>query len=97
MSDVERKRIIDMDAEDLRSLIRAVVREEIGADVPRTKRFVTVREAADYFSVCPQTVRNWVKKGAPARQIGGGEFRIELEALAEWRVGEVVELKAVGG
>ncbi|MGW8286206.1 MAG: helix-turn-helix domain-containing protein [Candidatus Deferrimicrobiaceae bacterium] len=93
---MDNKRLIDMTAEDLRELVRAVVREESAASKPEEPpAYVTVGEAAKHFRVTRRTIYNWIERGAPARKLGGGAHRIDLRAMAEWNAGEPMELKAV--
>ncbi|UXA12055.1 helix-turn-helix domain-containing protein [Mycobacterium sp. SMC-8] len=49
--------------------------------IPR--RFVNTVEAAEYFGVHPNTIRNWLAKGAikAHRSPGGRQYMFELKEL----------------
>lgn len=87
------RRIIDMTEGQLRTLVAEAVRA--ANKTQPVRRFLTCHEAAGAFSVSPQTIRNWAKRGAPVRRIGGGDFRIDVDALVAWRNGDVTKLKVV--
>lgn len=91
---VDDKRIIDMTVGELRAVVRALLREEV-AEVERAPKYATIDEAAEHFRVTTRTVRNWIGRGAPVRRLGGGTYRIELDAMAEWQAGESKPLRSV--
>ena len=42
-----------------------------GLPFPSTATFLSVKEVADLFRVCPKTVRSWIKGGTlPATRLG---------------------------
>lgn len=87
------RRIMDMTEGQLRAIVAEAVRA--ANKTQPVKRFLTCHEAAGAFSVSTQTIRNWAKRGAPVRRIGGGDFRVDLDALVAWRNGDAGGLKAV--
>jgi hypothetical protein len=82
------KLLVQLTAADLRALIRAEVEQVIAAGSTRsTGRWVDVGVAAKHFSCTGQTIRNWIRLGAPARQIGTSahpQFRIDLSEFEAW-------------
>lgn len=47
--------------------------------------FMSVRDAARLFKVCPATIRRWVReKKLPALQVGGGAIRVVTPRVASW-------------
>lgn len=48
--------------------------------------YLTVREVAGVFHVSPETVRRWVKRGAPNVRMGGpgSGIRFDMLALESW-------------
>lgn len=86
------RRLIDMTESELRALIRDEL--EARPEPPPQKKFMSTREVADHFGVQQQTVHAWIKRGCPARRIGGHIYRLDPEAVAAWRSGEPVEQQA---
>lgn len=73
---------------ELRQLVREEIREAL-AEHPaeRVGRWVDVQKAAEHFDCTPETVRNWIKAGAPARQVGAADrpsYRIDLAEFDAW-------------
>lgn len=70
--------------------LRALVREEIQGALSARKdvgRWVDVAKAAEIFGCTPQTVRNWIRNGAPAKQVGTSthpSYRIDLAEFNQW-------------
>jgi excisionase family DNA binding protein len=47
--------------------------------------FLSVRDAAQLFKVCPATIRRWVReKKLPALQVGGGAIRVVPPRVESW-------------
>lgn len=73
--------------EELRELVRAVVREELAAarlSDPSHDEFLSPRAAARVADVAPATVRRWVREGKLRKHHAGAHVRVsraELEAL----------------
>ena len=49
----------------------------------RPKQKVTVPEAAQHLRVHPDTLRRWIREGAPAVS-QGGRWRVDLHELESW-------------
>lgn len=48
----------------------------------RVKDLVTIGFAANYFDVCPKTVRNWIEQGLlPAYEVGHRLIRLDYEEI----------------
>lgn len=77
---------------ELRDLIRAEVERGLRTGtVATTPRWIDVGAAAKHFTCTTQTIRNWIKLGAPARQIGSSahpQYRIELAEFEAWVRGQ---------
>ncbi len=60
---------------------------------PRTTTYLSVKEVADLFRVCPKTVRRWIKSGdLPATRLGR-DWRIaraDLKAFVAARGSQVL-------
>lgn len=93
MSDAAEKRddndmIVTLKLGDLRRLMREEIREGLRAAPPsNTQRWVDVAAAAKHFGRTTQTIRNWIRLGAPASQIGTSshpEYSIELAEFEAW-------------
>lgn len=48
--------------------------------------YLSIREAARRYRVSPETVRRWIKRGAPHVRMGGPacDIRLEAENLEAW-------------
>lgn len=70
--------------------LRVLIRDELGRVLqsrPDVPRWHDISAAAEHFGVNPQTVRNWIRAGAPAVQVGSPArplYRLELRALQGW-------------
>lgn len=76
--------------------LRALIREEVALAVEKiaqvkppsvSERWVDVAGAAAHFKCSPQTIRNWIAKGAPARSFGPAQhpmLRIDLTEFEAW-------------
>jgi hypothetical protein len=83
--------IVQLTVGELRALVRDEVRSALsergGPPVPQIGKWVDVATAAKVFGCTPQSIRNWIRAGAPARQIGTSthpQFRIRLEEFETW-------------
>ncbi len=79
----------DVLRERVPELVRAVIREElavraIGVAEPRARadaEYMSTAAAAKHASVRPETVREWITKGALTRYSAGRHIRIRREEL----------------
>lgn len=72
--------------------LRAIIRHEVsvagpapaGAALPDSgPELLTVREAADFLNVCPQTVHDWKRRGMlPYHKIGGRTYLKRADVLS---------------
>lgn len=72
---------------ELRLLIRDEVERGLHTSKPTTARWCDVGAAAKHFGCTRQTIHNWIKLGAPARQIGDSahpQYRLELAEFEAW-------------
>lgn len=73
---------------ELRTLIRAEVERGLqGMKQLPASRWCDAGVAAKHFGCTTQTIRNWIKLGAPARQVGSTahpQYRIELVEFENW-------------
>ena len=83
--------VVQLSVADLRSLVRDEVQRGMQQQVQQLEqvpgKWVDVSTAAKYFGRTSQTIRNWIKDGAPAKQIGTSarpQFRIHLEQFEAW-------------
>lgn len=79
--------VVQLTAADLRELVRAEMCRALQAAEKPTSRWTDVTHAAKHFGCTSQTIRNWIKLGAPARQIGSTshpQFRLELLEFEAW-------------
>lgn len=83
------KMVVQLTASDLRQLIRGELEQfqrESAAPVPESK-WADATTAAKHFGVTRQTIRSWVRLGAPATQIGTSthpQYRIDLVEFDRW-------------
>lgn len=72
--------------------LRALICEEIGGALKRyadgisvrTTRWMDIQMAAKQYGCTTQTIRNWIRQGAPAVSIGGGMIRLDIAAFEAW-------------
>jgi len=76
--------------------LRKIMRDEVERVLERaseakppvkSSKWVDAADAAEYFRVTPQTIRNWCKDGAPHRTFGTGKtpvYRIDLATFEPW-------------
>lgn len=83
--------LVQLTVGELRQLIRDEV-ERLKAVVPAVpSRWLDVGKAAKHFGCTTQTIRSWIKLGAPARQVGSTahpQYRIELLEFEAWVRGQ---------
>lgn len=79
--------LVTLTVADLRRLVREEVAALRNPQPEQPSQWVDVATAAERYACTPQTIRNWIRAGAPARQIGTAEhpqFRIHLEQFDAW-------------
>lgn len=88
MSDPENNRLIDMTEADLMRLVKAGVRAELAGferPAPDLPVYMTSADVAKHFGVSDRTVRSWIARGCPARNIGGAAgWRLRLAEVEAW-------------
>ena len=47
------------------------------------KKYNTIQEVADTYSVTKQTIRNWIKRGLPHIKVGN-VLRFDLQEVDKW-------------
>lgn len=70
-------RVVVVTDEQLRDLMREVIREELG----QRDGYVTIREAAQVARVHPATIRDWIREGHLPRHAAGRRPRVLLSEL----------------
>jgi len=87
MNPGENRMLVTMTMGELRMVIRDEVQTALKAEKSPIGKWLTVGSAAEYFGTTRQTIHNWIKQGAPARQIGASGrpiYRIELPEFEAW-------------
>lgn len=79
------KRLIDMLSDELRTLVREAIREELGGRAPANdSEYLTARQVADLMQVDPKTVQQWSRRdGLPCVRLGR-ECRWRRSDLLQW-------------
>ena len=83
--DEERTWVVQLTAAELRAIIREEL--EMAFATLRRARWVDIAQAAASFDVTPATIRTWIRRGAPAMQVGSLArplYRLELEQVEKW-------------
>lgn len=84
------KMVVQLTASELRELILTTLEQHQRAANSGTSapsRWIDATDAAKHFGCSSQTIRNWIKQGAPATQIGSSAhpvFRIDLVQFETW-------------
>jgi hypothetical protein len=95
--DYDERMSVQLTVGELRALIRDEVERVVRSGVQPAAapspahRWVDVGFAAEYFGCSTQTIRNWIKLGAPAKQIGSTahpQYRFELAEFEAWVRGQ---------
>lgn len=73
--------VIVLSPEQLDTLVRRAVREELHNAGPET---LTTAEAAALFKVKPETICEWIKQGLPTAGKAGRQHRIRRADLEQW-------------
>ena len=69
----------------LRTIVRDAARDAVAEYVKPAHQWADVPGCAKHFGCSKQTVRNWIERGCPARQLGErGEYRLRLEEIEAW-------------
>jgi hypothetical protein len=90
MSAAEEKSItiVQLSASELRTLIRDELEHFRASNSNMSEcQWTDTDGAAKHFAVTGQTIRNWIRIGAPARQIGTSahpQLRIDLVEFDRW-------------
>lgn len=86
--ELDDRMVVQLTLGELRLVIRAEVeRAGRGGSPAQASRWCDVGTAAKHFGCTRQTIHNWIKLGAPARQIGSSahpQFRLELIEFEAW-------------
>ena len=84
--DIDQKMLVLLTVGELRQLVRGEVERAL-RNKATPPRWVDVGAAGKYFGCSTQTIRNWIRLGGPARQIGSTsrpQYRIELVEFEAW-------------
>lgn len=95
-SDAPDRMVVQLTLGELRALIRDELERGLRSGTPPSAapsppRWVDVGYAAKHFGCSTQTIRNWIKLGAPAKQIGSTahpQYRFELTEFEAWVRGQ---------
>jgi excisionase family DNA binding protein len=84
------QRVFDVDAFRalLIDVLRAVIREELGARRSRPDEYLSVARAASVAEVTPGTIRSWIREGRLGRFRAGRELRVRRTDLERLLLGE---------
>lgn len=101
MSDAaDDKMVVQMTRGELRLLMLETAAEAVkrAGAAPARSPWVNVEKAAKHFGCTPQTIRNWIRDGAPGQQVGTSarsEYRVDLEEMDAWVRAQRPKLVAV--
>jgi hypothetical protein len=87
MSIDDERMIVTLTVGELRALIRDGIERHSKAARSAESKWADATTAAKHFGVTRQTIRSWVRLGAPATQIGTSthpQYRIDLVEFDRW-------------
>lgn len=89
--------LVALSPDEMRELVREVLREELGKAPPRVPpgKYVDARELGKHYSVSRGTVHNWIRFEDCPHIMHGKVLRFELAAVEAWFRGRDPSLKRV--